>query len=286
MALSSMLVVTVIAVAVGFVGTCALCLDRGRVRHTVAARRGRVRELAPYVGAAGFFLLAKFLTSEYSVRLSQRIGWNITDEIYAVEGEFVAVLQRVVPDVTVEVFSALYMFGFPYLLATAPILYVTMSSLRRFKELLVAYLLNYVVGGVALYTLFIAYGPRNHLDSVEGLMYDFYPQTQDLTAAIADNTNVFPSLHTSLSVVVLLFAWRTRREFPKWFVLAAILVSGVVFSTMYLGIHWAIDVVAGIVLALWSVAAAEYIVGSIEGERDRRSVERSSEFATDPETGD
>ncbi|MFC3957753.1 phosphatase PAP2 family protein [Halovivax cerinus] len=286
MALRTVLLVTVLLVSLGFVGTCAVCLDRSRVRHTVGTVRPRLRDIAPYVGVAAGFLLLKFLFSEHLVRLSMWIGWDVTDDIYALEGAFVASLQSVVPEAMIEPASILYMFGFPYLLATAPILYATLPSLRRLKELLIAYLLNYVVGGMLMYTLFVAYGPRNYLDSVQGLMYDFYPETQELTAAIADNTNVFPSLHTSLSVVVLLFAWRTRKQFPRWSVLSSLVASGVVFSTMYLGIHWVIDVVAGIVLALWSVVTAERVVDRVEGDRKRRTTDRDVAIGSDVDVGD
>ncbi|AHG01431.1 phosphoesterase PA-phosphatase (plasmid) [Halostagnicola larsenii XH-48] len=190
---------------------------------------------------------------------------DITDGLYAVEGDFVPVLQDVIPDATIEFFTVMYMFGFPYLLVTAPILYFLSTSQRHLKELLVAYLLNYVIGAIC-YTLFIAYGPRNHLSSVDGLMYEFYPQTQDLTAAVSANTDVFPSLHTSLAVVVLVFAWRSRKEYPRWFPLAAFVVTSVVISTMYLGIHWALDIVAGAVLGVGSVYIAEWIVKRTERE--------------------
>ncbi|WP_337652847.1 phosphatase PAP2 family protein [Halomontanus rarus] len=104
------------------------------------------------------------------------------------------------------------------------------------------------------YTLFIAYGPRNHRSSVDGLMYRFYPQTQEVTAAVSSKTSVSPSLHTSLAVVVLLFAWRSHRAYPRWFTIASVVATSVVLSTMCLGIHWAINVAAGLLLAVPSTS--------------------------------
>nr|WP_241981539.1 phosphatase PAP2 family protein [Halorubrum sp. GN11_10-6_MGM] len=157
------------------------------------------------------------------------------------------------------------MLGFAVLLAAGPAVYFLggKTGQRHLKELLVAYMLNYAVGTVC-YTLFIGYGPRRYLESVDGLMYQFYPETQELTAAVASNTNVFPSLHASLSVAVFAVAWRSRRRFPRWTALAAALAAAVVYSTMFLGIHWAIDVVAGALLGVGSVAAATRIVARVE----------------------
>jgi len=240
MALGFVVTLTVLVVCIGLIGTCATCLDRTAISRTAAELDHRFLETAPYLGAAALFFLAKRATTGQSERISHALDWDITTEIYAVEGEFVAVLQDIVPEATLEFFSAMYMFGFPFLLVTAPILYFLLPSQRHLKELLIAYLLNYFIGTI-FYTLFIAYGPRNHLSSVSGLMYDFYPQAQTMTSAVSSNTNVFPSLHTSLAVVVLVFAWRSRNEYPRWVPIASFRPRAS-SSTMYLGIHWLIDV--------------------------------------------
>ena len=265
MALGTVVLVTVLAVWVGVVGTCALCLDWSHLRRTGAEFGSRFRDVAPYLAAAALFFPAKRTNHGLSLRISHALDWDITEEIYVLEGEFVAVLQAIVPDATLEFFAAMYMFGFPYLLVTAPLLYFLLGRRRHLKELLVAYLLNYLIGSIC-YTLFIAYGPRNHLSSVDGLMYSFYPETQELTAAVSANTDVFPSLHTSLAVVVMIFAWRSRREHPLWYLIASVVASSVVLSTMFLGIHWAVDVVAGVLLAVWSVSVAERLVARAEGD--------------------
>ncbi|MFC6768227.1 phosphatase PAP2 family protein [Natrinema soli] len=264
MALIDMITLTSLAVLIGLFITCLLCLNAQQLRRTRTEFNHRLRNVAPYLSATALFFLAKRATHEYSLQISYALDWDITNELYAIEGELVAVLQDIVPEATLGFFSAMYMFGFPFLVIAAPILYFMLPSQRYLKELLIAYLLNYLIGSLC-YTLFIAYGPRNHLSTVDGLMYQFYPQTQDLTAAVSANTDVFPSLHTSLAIVVLLFAWRSRRDYPQWFLITAFVVSGVVFSTMYLGIHWLLDVVAGSVLGIGSVYAADQFVTRMEG---------------------
>lgn len=263
MTLSGTMFVTAVVVAPSLVATCLLCTDRTQVRRTVDELGTSFVEVAPYLGVILLFSVFKHLTSDTRLRLSRVIDWNITDGLYALEGRFVAELQAATPDVTYGFFTGMYMFGFPYLLVVPPVIYFLTSSQRHLKELLVAYILNHVVG-VVCYTLFIAYGPRIWIPShVNGVMYRLYPWTQEITAAVSSKTNVFPSLHTSLSVVALIFAWRTRGSYPRWFYVAAFTAVSVLLSTMVLGIHWLTDLLAGILLGAGSVAAAGWIVSEL-----------------------
>lgn len=63
--------------------------------------------------------------------------------------------------------------------------------------------------------------------------------------------DVFPSLHTAISVVMLVEVWRSHRI---WTALYAPIVFLIIFSTIYLRIHYAVDVIAGILLAVWVTA--------------------------------
>ena len=124
------------------------------------------------------------------------------------------------------------------------------------RRLLVAYALNYGTG-LALYTLVFAHGPRNVMpDMVRPLLFATRPDVMALTSEVNVKSNVFPSLHTSLSVTVGTFAVLTRDEYPLWTAVAVPLSLSVVVATMYLGIHWLTDVVAGFALAFGSVALA------------------------------
>lgn len=265
MAATTMMIVTYLVMGAGVLVTVPLCLELSHIRRSFTGLREQAGDLAPYLVVMGVTLFVKGRYHEPSVALSKRIDWDITPLLYAIEGPFVAQLQDLTPDLTYPLFSAMYMFAYPYLLFIPVVAYFLLPSLRRFKELLVAYMINYSVGFVC-YTLFVAYGPRYHLYSiVEQPMYNMYPQTQDLTAEVSANTNVFPSLHASLTLVVMLFAWRTRDAHPRWFTISWVLGVGVIFSTMVLGIHWLVDVIAGAVLAVGSVKIASWIVSKDEG---------------------
>ena len=220
----------------------------------------RLREVLPVV----LILAAALLTNNYVRQVGPDISWTIgieiTDTLFQLEGEFVVWLQSFATTPTTVYFSYMYVYGYAFLLTFPLVAYFAYSDTSPVRTLLSAYLFNYAIG-LVVYLLIVAYGPRNILPhAVEPLLYAGFPEYQHLTRQVNRSTNVFPSLHTSLSMTVLFMAIRTRDVLPRWLPVAAVFALSIVFSTMFLGIHWASDVVAGIVLAAMSVALGVVVV--------------------------
>lgn len=260
--LASVVAVGVVLLAV----TTVVCIDRRQLRTLRRELYSRLRLATPAIALLACVLAANSLIRRTAQRLSWLIGFEITALIHRIEGDFVASLQTVATPELTAYFSIIYVYGYVFLLVFPFVAYLALSDQRPLHELAIAYAANYGLG-LCCYLLFIAYGPRN-LDVAQQLMYDVYPSSRLLTSAVNANTNVFPSLHTSLSVTVLLFAWRTREAYPRWLAIAAVVGTSIVVSTMYLGIHWAIDVVAGTALG-----AASYWIGVRNVDRWRAFTE-------------
>lgn len=211
--------------------------------------------------ALGIVLLASAVGRGSLQTVSELFGLQMTGFIYALEGNFVAWVQAtfVVPELTIY-FSWVYVYGYVFLVSFPFLAYLALPRTAMLNRLVIAYALNYAIG-LALYTVVFAHGPRNLMpDMVTSLLFTHNPDFMALTSEVNEAANVFPSLHTSLSVTVLTFAVLTRREYPLWTPIAAWLSTSVVAATMYLGIHWLTDVIGGIALALGSVALAYRIV--------------------------
>ncbi|MCL9815614.1 phosphatase PAP2 family protein [Natronocalculus amylovorans] len=245
--------IAVVVIVLCLIGSVTL-IGPVRLRELQVELRDRAREAAPAVGILLCVLILNALVRDATQELSWLIGWNITPLIRDIEGGFVIFIQSFATPFLTAYFSYIYVFGYVFLLVFPFIAYAALSDQDHLKSLLIAYTLNYGLGLIC-YIIFIAYGPRNSFDSgeVESLLYTVYPQFQFLTSTVNVNTNVFPSLHTSLSVTAALLAFHSRREYPIWFWLSIILATSVVISTMYLGIHWFLDVIAGTILAVVSV---------------------------------
>ena len=101
-----------------------------------------------------------------------------------------------------------------------------------------------------------ALGPRFYLDGVftHDLMRGHLATAINDTLNTLENGNrdAFPSGHTEIVLIMLIYAWRYRR----WFFWVSLpLVSGLIMATMYLRYHYVVDVVAGAALAPVSVWA-------------------------------
>lgn len=234
-----------------------------RLRTVIPEIRSSVLEAVPIFAVLGVVLAINSVVRDWGNNLSWIIGINITGHIHAIEGQFVAQLQSLATPTLTVYFSNIYIFGYTFLLVFPLLAYLLAEDSRPLYDTVIAYILNYSIGLVC-YVAFIAYGPRNFIpELVDPLLYTSWPESQLLTSEVNRNTNVFPSLHTSMSVTVGLLAYRFRAVYPRWLPVAWLLAGSVVISTMYLGIHWLTDVVVGCLLAALSVAVARRFGGRV-----------------------
>jgi membrane-associated phospholipid phosphatase len=152
-----------------------------------------------------------------------------------------------------DVASLLYVSYYFIPVAMAVALYVR-GRRSEFEDLtfaLIATLLASYVG----YFLFPASGPRVPEAQEVALLgggaisagvRDF------LRVAEINQLDAFPSGHTALSLVFLAYGWRL---FPRWRAPLLLAVAGIIFATVYLSLHYAVDLVAGAALAAGVLAA-------------------------------
>ncbi|MDQ7096431.1 phosphatase PAP2 family protein [Desulfosporosinus sp. PR] len=76
--------------------------------------------------------------------------------------------------------------------------------------------------------------------------------------------NCFPSMHTSIAFAMLLLAWREKDKLFRY--VWTFFCLSVIYSTLYLEIHWVTDVLAGIVLALAAVKLGDWLIRIVSGK--------------------
>ncbi len=99
------------------------------------------------------------------------------------------------------------------------------------------------------YILVPAYGPRGAFEQGAALGGTFVGHTARafVHAMELNMLDAFPSAHTSVVLVVLVFGWRLL---PKWRAPLALIVASILFSTVYLSYHYVVDLIAGAGVAL------------------------------------
>lgn len=78
--------------------------------------------------------------------------------------------------------------------------------------------------------------------------------------------NCFPSMHTSVAFAMLLLAWREKDRLFR--IIWTVFGFSVIYSTMYLGIHWVIDVLGGLLLGYVGVKLGDWVVHRVEARID------------------
>jgi len=108
------------------------------------------------------------------------------------------------------------------------------------------------------YLLVPAVGPRFTLSQVQTAELETGPLTMWIRSALdgleQNKTDAFPSGHTAVALVSIFYAWKYREKVLFWILVPA--VSALIVSTVYLRYHYVVDVIAGILLAAFTVLIA------------------------------
>ena len=153
---------------------------------------------------------------------------------------------RAIHPAVTEVLSGCYLLFFPAVLAAfvAAILRPKPYGVRLFNGLIGIYALGFLG-----YTMVPAMGPHLAMPEVFGQPLAGGLLTRTNSTLVQNGSNhvdVFPSLHTAITVFLMGWLWRHHRRLFPVFVLPA---AGLCAATLYLRYHYAVDVAAGIVLA-------------------------------------
>jgi membrane-associated phospholipid phosphatase len=136
----------------------------------------------------------------------------------------------------------------------------------KFREVGLALSLCFYLGLTGYITV-PAIGPRYFIDAEFTVPLDGIW----LTARAASAWNhieslkrdCFPSLHTALTTIALIYIWRYRLVWRGGRILLAVcapLIVSLWCSTLYLRYHWTIDVIAGWALGFFCAYASPWIV--------------------------
>jgi membrane-associated phospholipid phosphatase len=215
-----------------------------------------------YILATGF--------SRYVANLvyfgASSVSWDFTPYVAAVESPVLELLQRSADSARARaVFAGIYSAGWYLSMATlAPILIAT-NKPSVVNRLLTAQLLT-AIAAVPLFLAFPLFEPwtLNPAYAVAGTMTSHVqylnpnPNLGELTRIARDARwaagSCLPSLHVAFPLVAGLVLWQSRLRVIGAVFVALAAITG--YTTVFLGRHWIIDVVAAVPYALGIAWAA------------------------------
>lgn len=172
-------------------------------------------------------------------------------------------LQRIAAPWLTELLSVAYASYFVTPAVLGGLLYAS-GRTSEFRTFMLVVIVTMYLGFLG-YVLVPAVGPiyflEGRYDAPTHLTGLYFHRTAEavMNDLRAINRDCFPSLHTAISTLASLWAWRTRRLHRFGRLVAGIylpLNAALWFATVYLRYHWVIDLVAGWVLAAavaWAV---------------------------------
>lgn len=157
-------------------------------------------------------------------------------------------------------FRWIYAYGF-----TLPVLipvfrsFLTKDSLKMIRYSLSAHILQFIL----IFPFYLTI----HVNEVWYVLGQPDGMARNLSTADAAVVvvNCFPSMHTSVAFAMLLIAWREKDKLFRW--VWTFFCLSIIYSTLYLEIHWVTDVIAGIFLALTAVKLGDWIINTISSKK-------------------
>lgn len=174
------------------------------------------------------------------------VGQNFTPVFTSIEDSAVRwLLQHWYPPlVTVCVY--IYIGIYPFTLWFTPLFFILINHHRAMKTFAIGFMFIYAIA-LPFYLFFPITNVYTYFHEPSALNM-VIPSVEKFFYSTTTTNNCFPSLHVAMALLVFLSVTLTKNK--RYMALTAFSAGGVIFSVLYLGIHWMIDVVGGTILAL------------------------------------
>ena len=201
--------------------------------------------------------LYKLMIDHHNEPMKSRVG-GFTHWIYAIEGNWTNHIQEFfLNDILTNLLSGHYLFMYLFMIWFSPMYYILCRDEVMADKAALNYFVIYLLS-VPLYLFFNVEVTSTYLPDMDALLYH-----DSFTLAFFTNNdpmdNAVPSLHVGLPISLLIINrlhcrklgidfkdWR-HKEFD-YFIQFNVIIY--LFSIQYLGIHWFIDIIPGIILAI------------------------------------
>ena len=162
--------------------------------------------------------------------------------------------------VTVYIGSFLFIYLFSFAL------FAYIDRIKIASNIITLHLVLFLLT-IPFYLFFVVYvpsypkmlypGAESFVKGIEPLLYNYSQGVNDFFIGYDTFNNCFPSMHTGYPCAILLLLVRKTRNFLAYKLLLLSLLLLIMLAILYLGIHWIIDILGGIGIAILGVALTE-----------------------------
>ena len=251
-----------------------LTRDEPHQRVRLADLHGEIHEKGYWwhIGLYAAMFLYKAIIDHHNEPMKARVG-GYTHWIYDLEGAWTATVQEAfLNDILTDVLSAHYLFMYLFMIWFSPMYYILTRDEVMADKAALNYFVIYLLA-VPLYLFMNVEVTSSYLPGVDALLYhDAF--TLEFFSANDPMDNSVPSLHIGLPISLLILNrlhcrsqgisikdWR-HREFDIFVMVNVVIYA---FSIQYLGIHWVVDILPGLLMAVICAAFCHAVQPVVRG---------------------
>ena len=201
---------------------------------------------------------------------------DMTPYVYAIEGDIVLWIQESFQNEMLSiVLTHFYVMGF--MTATfASFVYPIYFDDRHMADRVSLSMFWVYILAIPFYLFFNVRVTGDHIPNMETIAYDLTPVIHNWFTRIDPFTNGMPSLHIGLPFAVWLtyLKWDDDGRWRKFRAALVIFIFLTGFTILYLGIHWILDIIGGVIVATVAVSLTEKTHSSIWSVADERLFSR------------
>jgi membrane-associated phospholipid phosphatase len=201
---------------------------------------------------------------------------DMTPYVYAIEGDIVLWVQQELRNAALDqMLTHFYVMGF--MTATfASFLYPIYFDDRHMADRVSLSMFWVYIIAIPFFLFFNVGVTGDHIPSMQTIAYDLTPEIHNWFTRIDPFSNGMPSLHIGLPFAIWLTMQRWDED-GRWvnyrnFLIVFMLVTA--FSIIYLGIHWIVDIIGGMAVAILAVELTAKTHSSIWRVADERLFSR------------
>jgi membrane-associated phospholipid phosphatase len=218
-------------------------------------KKGFIKECRSYVFLLLLILALCLKQASIQHKIVMRFGYyDGTALISAINPDFALIFQKGIYSSLTYLMTFTYIIIYPCALIFTILILIHYRETLLFKRAALMFSLNYLIA-FPFFMLFNVSTTGATLPGVAPLIYEQFPRICSAITAIDPLDNCFPSLHVAMVFSAFLIMCGTNYRRYKIFIYFAF--PATLFAVLYLGIHWLIDILAGMALALFTYYLAK-----------------------------